>query len=64
MAQGDPWQAVDEGLQKNTGRGLDAWVELSRAENSLGTSLVGTGRMDEGLALLKDAIRVAEQVER
>lgn len=44
-------------------RELDVRVELSRAENSLGTSLIGSGQMDEGLALLKDAIRVAEQVD-
>lgn len=44
-------------------RELDAWVELSRAENSLGTSLIGTGQMDEGLVLLNDAIRIAEQVD-
>ena len=48
MAQGDPWQAVDEGLQKNTGRGLDAWVELAR----------GTG-IDKHKALV-DHLKAAE----
>jgi len=27
----DPWQAIDSGLAKNTGRGLDQWVALARA---------------------------------
>ena len=31
MASGDQWQAVDAGLQKNTGRGLDNWVAVARA---------------------------------
>ncbi len=31
MALSDPWQAIDEGLQKRTGRGLEAWVTLARA---------------------------------
>jgi hypothetical protein len=31
MAQGDMWQAVDEGLRKKTGRGLDDWVATAKA---------------------------------
>lgn len=40
-------------------RDLDARVELSRAQNSLGTSLTARGGLDEGVALLRDAIDVA-----
>ena len=40
-------------------REVDAPVELSRAENSLGTSLGVLGEIDEGMALLRDAIAVA-----
>lgn len=40
-------------------REVDAPVELSRAENSLGTSLGALGEMEEGVALLRDAIAVA-----
>jgi DNA-binding CsgD family transcriptional regulator len=38
---------------------LDAPLELSRAQNSLGTSLGLLGQLEEGTALLRDAIAVA-----
>jgi DNA-binding NarL/FixJ family response regulator len=39
---------------------LHAELELCRAENSLGTSLASLGEMEEGMALLHEAISVAE----
>ena len=41
-------------------REIDAAVELSRAENSLGTSLASVGELAEGTELLRDAITVAD----
>ena len=39
---------------------LGAQVELSRAQTSLGTSLGALGLMEEGMALIRDAIAVAD----
>jgi DNA-binding CsgD family transcriptional regulator/tetratricopeptide (TPR) repeat protein len=39
---------------------LGAQVELSRAQTSLGTSLGALGQLDEGMALIHDAITVAD----
>jgi DNA-binding CsgD family transcriptional regulator len=41
-------------------REIGAVVELSRAENSLGTSLASVGELAEGTELLRDAITVAD----
>jgi DNA-binding CsgD family transcriptional regulator/tetratricopeptide (TPR) repeat protein len=46
-----------EGIE--VAREVGAAVELSRAENSLGTSLGSLGELDEGLALLRNAIDIA-----
>lgn len=43
-------------------RELDARVELSRAANSLGTSLAALGHVGEGTTLLREAIEVAAEV--
>ena len=42
-------------------RAIGAEVELSRALNSLGTSLGSTGHLDEGLGLLREAIELAHR---
>jgi DNA-binding CsgD family transcriptional regulator/tetratricopeptide (TPR) repeat protein len=39
---------------------LGAQVELSRAQNSLGTSLAALGQLEEGLGLINDAIAVGD----
>ncbi|RNM14069.1 helix-turn-helix transcriptional regulator [Nocardioides pocheonensis] len=41
-------------------RELGAQVELSRAQNSLGTSLGALGHLEEGLELLRDAVAIAD----
>jgi DNA-binding NarL/FixJ family response regulator/tetratricopeptide (TPR) repeat protein len=56
-------EAIPPGrLGVDLARDLDVRVELSRAENALGTSLASVGRMKEGTDLLHDAIAVADAV--
>ena len=46
----DPWQAIDSGLIKNTGRGLDQWVALARASGiDRHKALVDHLKANEGL---------------
>ena len=60
MLQGRFEEAVPPGRRGvELARELDAPVELSRAENSLGTSLGCLGETKEGFVLLRDAIAVA-----
>jgi DNA-binding CsgD family transcriptional regulator/tetratricopeptide (TPR) repeat protein len=61
MLQGRFEEAVPPGRRGvELAHELDAPVELSRAQNSLGTSLGCLGETDEGFALLRDAIAVAD----
>jgi DNA-binding NarL/FixJ family response regulator len=61
MRQGRFDEAVPPGRRGvELARELDAPVELSRALNSLGTSLGCLGEIDEGFALLREAIAVAD----
>jgi DNA-binding CsgD family transcriptional regulator/tetratricopeptide (TPR) repeat protein len=61
MLQGRFEEAVPPGRRGvELARELDVPVELSRAQNSLGTSLGCLGETEEGFALLREAIAVAD----
>lgn len=62
MLQGRFEEAVPPGRRGvELARELDVPVELSRAVNSLGTSLGCLGETEEGFALLREAITVADK---
>jgi DNA-binding CsgD family transcriptional regulator len=62
MLQGRFDEAVPPGRRGvELARELDVPVELSRAVNSLGTSLGCLGETDEGFTLLREAITVADE---
>ncbi|RNL79026.1 helix-turn-helix transcriptional regulator [Nocardioides marmorisolisilvae] len=55
-------EAVEPGrLGVEIAREVDAPLELSRAENALGTSLASLGEIDEGLPRLKEAIEIGRR---
>ncbi len=57
-------EAIPPGRQGiEIAREVGAAVELSRAQNSLGTSLGSLGELDEGIALLREAITVAHDAD-
>ncbi len=62
MLQGRFAEAVPPGrIGVELARELDAPLELSRAENSLGTSLCSLGEVEEGMPRLREAIAIGER---